>query len=209
VLSRGALVTEASDEMLHRFRVVDEARLARLSAAGALTATAVASALGELPPLARERLAVIVGTSAACLEENERFDRVRRERGPRGVEPKRFSRTSPNVPAGECALVFGFTGAAFSVGGGPGAALQALVVASGLVASGDADYAAVVSSEWVEDVTRELFAAAGLPIPLHGARALVLGTDGPGRPLDRPLLLQALKQGNGPLFEPDWYFASL
>jgi 3-oxoacyl-(acyl-carrier-protein) synthase len=202
-------VTEASDEMLHRFRVVDEARLARLSPAGALTATAVASALAGLPPLARARLAVVVGTSAACLDENERFDRVRRERGPTGVEPKRFSRTSPNVPAGECAIAFGFTGPAFSVGGGPGAALQALVVGSGLVASGDADYAVVVSSEWVEDVTRELFAAALLPVPVQGARALVLGTDGLGPPLDRPLLLEMLKQGSGPAFEPEWYFASL
>jgi 3-oxoacyl-[acyl-carrier-protein] synthase-1/3-oxoacyl-[acyl-carrier-protein] synthase II len=209
VLSRGELVKEPSYELLERFRAVDEARLARVSAAGALTATAVASALASLAPLPRARLAVIVGTAAACLDENERFDRVRRQRGPIGVEPKRFSRTSPNLPAGECAIAFGFTGPAFSVGGGPGAALQSLVVGSGLVASGDADYAIVVSSECVEDVARDLFARAGLPAPIHGARALVLGPGGEGPPLDRSALIETLRSGTGPAFAPEWYFASL
>jgi 3-oxoacyl-[acyl-carrier-protein] synthase-1/3-oxoacyl-[acyl-carrier-protein] synthase II len=209
VLSMGELVTEPAYELIERFRAVDEARLLRVSAAGALTATAVASALGALEPLPRARLAVIVGTAAACLDDNERFDRIRRERGPIGVEPKRFSRTSPNLPAGECAIVFGFTGPAFAVGGGPGAALQALVVGSGLVAAGDADYAVVVSSEWVEDVARDLFTVADLPAPVHGARAVVLGADGSGPPLDRAAILEMLKQGSGPAYHPEWYFASL
>jgi 3-oxoacyl-[acyl-carrier-protein] synthase-1/3-oxoacyl-[acyl-carrier-protein] synthase II len=209
VLSLGELVTVPSYEMLDRIRAVDEARLTRMSGAGALTATAVASALEGIEPLPRARSAVIVGTAAACLDENERFERVRRERGPIGVEPKRFSRTSPNLPAGECAIAFGFTGPAFSVGGGPGAALQALVVGSSLVAAGDADYAVVVSTEWVEGVARELFMAAELPVPAHGARALVLGTDGSGPPLDRAALLETLKRGAGPAFDPEWNFASL
>jgi acetyl-CoA acetyltransferase len=113
------------------------------------------------------------------------------------------------LPAGECAIAFGFTGPAFSVGGGPGAALQALVVGSGLVATGDADYAIVVSSESVEDVGRDLFVAAGLPAPSPGARALVLGPDGEGPPLDRVSLIETLKSGTGPAFAPEWYFASL
>jgi hypothetical protein len=78
-----------------------------------------------------------------------------------------------------------------------------------LVAAGDADYAVVVSTEWVEGVARELFMAAELPVPAHGARALVLGTDGSGPPLDRAALLETLKRGAGPAFDPEWNFASL
>jgi 3-oxoacyl-[acyl-carrier-protein] synthase II len=180
VVSLGELVTEPSRGAVSRFRAVDESRLDRLSAGGALAASAVASALAMATPLASfagDRIGVIVGTEVACLEENEKFDRVRRERGARGVEPKRFSRTSPNVPAGECAIAFGFSGPAFAVGGGPGAAVEALLVGSDLVAAGDADYVVVVALDEVSSVARDLFSAAGLAVPAHGARAVVLGTE--------------------------------
>jgi 3-oxoacyl-(acyl-carrier-protein) synthase len=107
------------------------------------------------------------------LEENERFERVLREKGPRAVEPKRFSRTSPNVPAGECAIAFGFTGPAIAVGGGPRAAVEALLVGSDLVAHGDADRVFVVLCDEVGPTTKAIFEAAGVAEPAAGARAVV------------------------------------
>ena len=146
--------------------MADEARVARLSPGGALAATAVASALGALGSLPRARVGIIVGTTAACLEENDRFHRVHREKGARAVEPKRFVRTSPNLPAGECAIAFGFQGPAFAVGGGPSAALQALLVSSELVAWGDADIVVAVVCDEVGDTTQALFLPLAFPFRL-------------------------------------------
>jgi 3-oxoacyl-[acyl-carrier-protein] synthase-1/3-oxoacyl-[acyl-carrier-protein] synthase II len=199
VISSGELVTEPSLDSLGRFRAVDEARLARLSEGGALAVSALASALAKgdgLASLPRDRVGVVVAATAACLEENEKFDRVRRERGARGVEPKRFSRTSPNVPAGECAIACGFSGPAFAVGGGPSAALEALLVGSDLVAFGDVDYAVVIASDEVGDVVGDLFARALLPVPRHGALAVVLGAAPDAAPaLERDALADILARG--------------
>ncbi|HEX6272031.1 MAG TPA: beta-ketoacyl synthase N-terminal-like domain-containing protein [Polyangiaceae bacterium] len=193
VLALGELVTEPALDAVAPHRAVDEARLGRLSPAGALVATALASALVARGPLPRERVGVVMGTTTGCLEENERFDRVRRESGPRAVEPKRFARTSPNVPAGECAIAFGFTGPAFAVGGGARAALEALLVATDLIAFGDADFVFAVVCDELGGVTRDLFSAAGVPVPASGARAVLLGRDAPAsRALDRGALLSLL-----------------
>ena len=195
-LSVGAWVTTPSFEAIGRLRAVDEARVARLSNAGALAATAIASALDGLEPFPRSRIGVVVGTSVGCLEENEVFDRTRRERGPRAVEPRRFSRTSPNLPAGECAIAFGFLGPAFAVGGGPNAPLEALLVGSDLVAAGDADYVLVVTCDEVGEVAREIFSAAGLNAPPHGAQAVVLGANGLENPIERRTLVEHLADRN-------------
>jgi 3-oxoacyl-(acyl-carrier-protein) synthase len=188
-------VTTPSFEAIGRLRAVDEARIARLSNAGALAATAIASALVGLESLRRSRVGVVVGTSVGCLEENEVFDRTRRERGPRAAEPRRFSRTSPNLPAGECAIAFGLLGPAFAVGGGPTAPIEALLVGLDLVAAGDADYVLVVTCDEVGDVARELFSAAGLVPPLYGARALLLGAEGFERHIDRAVLVELFGHG--------------
>jgi 3-oxoacyl-[acyl-carrier-protein] synthase II len=195
--SVGARVTTPSFEAIGRLRAVDEARVARLSNAGALAATAIASALDRLEPLPRSRVGVVVGTSVGCLEENELFDRTRRERGPRAVEPRRFSRTSPNLPAGECAIAFGFLGPAFAVGGGPNAPLEALLVGSDLVAASDADYVLVVTCDEVGEVATELFSAAGLIAPPHGAQAVVLAANGLENPIDRRILVELLTDRTG------------
>ncbi|HVR19996.1 MAG TPA: beta-ketoacyl synthase N-terminal-like domain-containing protein, partial [Polyangiaceae bacterium] len=198
VLSLGELVVAPSSAAIEPFRVADEARVARLSSGGALAATAVASALGALGSLPRARVGVVVGTTAACLEENARFHRVYREKGARAVEPKRFVRTSPNLPAGECAIAFGFLGPAFAVGGGPNAALEALLVSSTLIACGDADVVVAVVCDEVGDTTHALFSAAHVPVPPHGARAVVLGAETGGeRSLEPRILLELL--GGPPL----------
>ncbi len=198
VLAEGQLVTEPSLDAIGRFALVDPARTARLSSAGALAATAVASALAACVSLERSRAGVIVGTSVACLEENEAFDRVRRERGPRAVEPRRFSRTSPNLPAGECAIAFGFLGPAFAMGGGPSGPLEALLVGADLVAAGDADYVVVVSCDEVGTVAGDLFSAAGLSPPPHGARAVVMGSEPTdGAVLERRVIADMLQERPG------------
>jgi 3-oxoacyl-[acyl-carrier-protein] synthase-1/3-oxoacyl-[acyl-carrier-protein] synthase II len=189
LLATGPLVTAPELELLAARTRLDELRRSRLDRASALAVTAAARVLAELPALELdpETTAVIVGTSAASLEADEGFDQRRRERGAAFVEPRRFPATSPNLPAGWCAIAFGWQGPSVAVGGGPGAAEQALLVGYDLVAAGDAEHAVVITCDDVGPVTRDLYAAARLEVPRDGARALVLGATG-GPPLRRPAL---------------------
>ncbi|HSU38545.1 MAG TPA: beta-ketoacyl synthase N-terminal-like domain-containing protein [Polyangiaceae bacterium] len=190
LLATGPLVTAPDLELLAARTRLDELRRSRLDRASALAVTAAASVLAELPELDPETTAVIVGTSAASLEADEGFDQRRRERGAAFVEPRRFPATSPNLPAGWCAIAFGWQGPSVAVGGGPGAAEQALLVAYDLVAAGDAEHAVVITCDDVGPVTCDLYGAARLEPPRDGARALVLGVRG-GPPLRRPVLTRA------------------
>lgn len=147
----------------------------RLDRASALALTAAAALTDPERPWDSATTAVIVGTSAASLEADEVFDVRRRERGARAVEPRRFPATSPNLPAGQCSLALGLRGPALAVGGGPGAALDALLVAYDLVELGDADRALVLACDDAGSVTRDLFEAAGLPAPPDGALAVLIG----------------------------------
>jgi 3-oxoacyl-[acyl-carrier-protein] synthase-1/3-oxoacyl-[acyl-carrier-protein] synthase II len=187
LLHTGPRVREPDLELLAARTRLDELRRSRLDRASALAVTAVAAALDALPPLDPATTAVIVGTTAASLEADEAFDVRRRERGAGFVEPRRFPATSPNLPAGWCAIAFGWQGPSVAVGGGPGASEQALLVAHDLVAAGDAERAVVVTCDDVGPVTRDLCAAAGLEPPVDGAQVLVLGAAGAPR-LARPEL---------------------
>jgi hypothetical protein len=60
------------------------------------------------------------------------------------------------------------------VGAGLGAAAEALLVGYDLVAARDADAVVVVAAEHVGHVVRDLWGAAGWPVPSHGAVAIVL-----------------------------------
>jgi 3-oxoacyl-[acyl-carrier-protein] synthase-1/3-oxoacyl-[acyl-carrier-protein] synthase II len=186
VLHAGPFVSEPDLELLAAHTRLDELRRSRLDRASALAVTAAARAVAGLTGLGSETTAVVVGTSAASLEADEAFDRRRRERGATGVEPRRFPATSPNLPAGWCAIAFGWQGPSVAVGGGPGAADQALLVAHDLVAAGDAEHAVVITCDDVGPVTLDLHRAAGLPPPSDGARALVLGRAGASSAMTRP-----------------------
>ncbi|HEX4336744.1 MAG TPA: beta-ketoacyl synthase N-terminal-like domain-containing protein [Polyangiaceae bacterium] len=162
------LVAAASETRLPR------AAVSRLDPLSAAAVAAAASALRRAPPLARERMGVVVGTAAATLEIDAAYDARLRERGPRGVDPRRFPSTSPNLCAGNCTIAFGLLGPSLSVGAGPDADIEALMVGFDLVAAGDADSVLVIAAEQVGDVVRDVWAAMGLSAPEDGAAAIIL-----------------------------------
>jgi 3-oxoacyl-[acyl-carrier-protein] synthase II len=178
VVHESRRVTEPDLTLVARRSHLDPLRIERLDRASALAISAVAEALEAVPVLAAtdpKRVAVLVATEAGCLEANELFDAKRRERGPRGVEPRRFPATSPNLPAGLCSIAFGFQGPSFALGGGPGALEQARHVAGLLLRDHETELVLVVETDDVGAVVRDVFFAAGLPLPRDGARVLVLG----------------------------------
>ena len=173
-LAVGPRVTEPDLDLLARRTRLDEVRRSRLERASALAVTAVALALEPLGALAPETTGVVVSTMAASLEADELFDARRRHAGV-SVEPRRFPATSPNLPAGVCTIAFDFRGPALAIGGGPGAAAEALAIARALVAAGDAEHVVLVTCNDVGPTTRMLCRAAGLEVPEDGAEAVVLG----------------------------------
>lgn len=158
------------------------ARLDPLSAACVAAAASVLESRPELPSL--DRVGVIVGSAASVIENDDAFDLRVREQGARAAEPRRFPATSPNVPAGQCAIAFGLRGPAFAVGAGPEAPFEALLVAWDLLAVGDADALLVIAAEDVGPAVTSLWAAAGYPVPAGGAVAALL-CRGEGPALDR------------------------
>jgi 3-oxoacyl-[acyl-carrier-protein] synthase-1/3-oxoacyl-[acyl-carrier-protein] synthase II len=178
VLYESARVVEPDLALIARRSRLEPVRIERLERASALAVTAVAIALDASAVLAAAdpaRVAVIVATEGGCLEANEAFDAKRRERGPRGVEPRRFPATSPNLPAGLCSIAFGLTGPSFAIGGGQGALEQARHAAALLLRAGDADHVIIVVADDVGKVVRDVLGGARLPLPADGAAALVLG----------------------------------
>lgn len=163
---------------------MDRQHLSRLDPFSALVVAATASAIRRLPQPLPEETGIVVGSACATLENNERFDQRLRSHGARSVEPRRFPPTSPNLPAGQCSIAYGFRGIAFMVGSGLGAAIEALVVAHDLVATSDVDHLVFVAAEHVGHVVRDTWTAAGWPTPAHGAIAAVL-TAGGEHPIDR------------------------
>jgi len=171
----GEPVTDFDLEHLGRVTQIANVHLARLDPLSGLAIAASASALAEAPQLAKERTGIVVGTAAATIENNEAFARKLRERGPRGVEPRRFPCTSPNLAAGQVSIAFGLRGPSLSVGAGPSASIEGIVIAYDLLAAGDADAMIVVAAEDVGDSVRAIWARAGWPVPAHGALAVLLG----------------------------------
>ncbi len=147
---------------------------ARLDALSALAVAAVARLRrgGARWP---ERTGVLVASSSSTLEQDERFARRLRERGPRWAEPRRFVPTSPNVCAGQISIAFGLTALSHAVGAGPDAPLEALELGRELVARRRLDACLIVAAEEGGAVTRAIWSAAGWPAPEAGACAVLLG----------------------------------
>jgi 3-oxoacyl-[acyl-carrier-protein] synthase-1/3-oxoacyl-[acyl-carrier-protein] synthase II len=154
--------------------LLPKAVVSRLDPLSASAVAAAASALRRSPPLPREKMGVVVGTAAATIEIDAAFDRRLRERGPRGVDPRRFPATSPNLAAGNCTIAFGLLGPSLGVGAGPDADIEALMVACDLIGAGDADSVIVVAAEQVGDSVEAIWEAMGLTAPADGAAAVIL-----------------------------------
>ncbi|MEP7052341.1 MAG: beta-ketoacyl synthase N-terminal-like domain-containing protein [Pseudomonadota bacterium] len=198
--------------LVARFANLTEPDLERFDRPSLLGLSAVASVFASqtlaagLDAEARRSCGVLVGTMSASLEVNEAFAARLRERGPRGAEPRRFPATSPNLPAGRAAIVYGLQGPAFSVGANACAALEALLLGIELLEAGDAQSLFVVAIEDVGPVVREIFAAAELPQPEPGAIAALLDTGDAGLPLDAGSLAALLleQRGRVPKQAPGW-----
>ena len=183
--------------LIARATGIAEQDLERYDRPSLLCLTAVSSLLEAhtLTSDARKSCGVILGTMSASLEVNETFAARLRERGARGAEPRRFPATSPNLAPGRAAIAFGLQGPNFSVGAGPSAALEALLLAIELLAAGDAQALLVVAAEDVGPVVREVFGAAGLPQPEPGAIAALLDVGESGLPLEAQGLAARLREG--------------
>jgi len=204
VVAVGEPVTVATPESLRGLVATDPVKLARMDPLSLLAV----SALSVLPRVGSlgESTGVVVGSAAATLEIDAQFERRRRSRGP---EPRRFPATSPNLAPGECTIAFGWHGPSHSVGAGPSAALEALLVAHDWVASGDADTVAVVAVEQVADFVRAIWTRAGWPVPSSGAVAAVLAVSPTLPELPRAALVEAKKVADGahgalPEAAPGW-----
>lgn len=97
---------------------------------------------------------IVVGHALATFETNATYAARLRERGIRGVEPRKFPYTSPNAVAGECGTAFGWRGPGIALGAGLHAAVEALAVAIDLVRAGDADRLVVLAVDEIGDAAR-------------------------------------------------------
>jgi len=125
-----------------------EDRLVRADGLVRLTVAAVARLREALAAAGSASLAgagIVVGHGLATIDTNAAYlARIRSAGASRG-EPRRFPYTTPNAPAGECAVAFGLTGPSFAVGCGVHGGLEALAVAADLVRGGVAESLVVVA----------------------------------------------------------------
>lgn len=149
----------------------------RLDPLTALCATAVldlmpAPSAGK--SAVRKRVAVVLGSIAATLEHNAGYQARLRERGHAAADARRFPATSPNLAPGMLSILFGLTGPSFTLGAGPAAPFEALLVGHQLVACGDVEEAIVIAGDCVGPSVASVFSTAELAPPAHGALALRL-----------------------------------
>jgi 3-oxoacyl-[acyl-carrier-protein] synthase II len=114
-------------------------RLARADDLVRLSVAAVAKLDKNVVPVRNRGFGMIVGHGLATIETNARFLARLVTSGVSRAEPRRFAYTTPNAPAGECAVAYGLTGPSFAVGGGPHGGIEAIDVAADLVRGGHAD----------------------------------------------------------------------
>ncbi len=145
-------------------------RLARSDSLTHLVLDALASLAERVGREALAGAGLVVGHDIATVATNEAFYRRVAERGPRAAEPRKFPFTSPNVCAGEAAIVFGLRGPSLSLGGEPGERPGAFELARELVAGGlcPACVAIEVTAP-PSPLGGLIFGALGLAAPREGA----------------------------------------
>jgi len=150
----GDLEAQTAPARLASITGYSEDKIARADLLVRLTMAAVGKlrdALGSI-----EGAGILVGLGLATIDTNALYlARIESAGAARG-EPRRFPFTTPNAPAGECAVAFGLTGPAFAVGGGPHGGIEALGVASELVRAGVADRIVVVAVDEAGEGSRRL-----------------------------------------------------
>ena len=154
-------------------------RLARLDEVCRLGMAAVAQLAQRVGHEALVGAGIVAGHAYATIDTNEIFDARRRALGATRVDPRVFPATTPNAVAGECAIAFKLTGLAFAVGAGLDGGVEALRVATDLVAAGDADRIVVLAVDDAGPVAHELWRAgsdATRPFA-KGAAAVLIGAD--------------------------------
>jgi len=117
---------------------------------------------------------IVVGLGLATIETNALFLERLRTHGAAKGEPRRFPFTTPNAGAGECGVVFGLTGPAFAVGGGPHGGIEALAIAADLVRSGVAERIVVVAADHAGPASERI-----APGTASGAVALLVSATAP------------------------------
>ena len=129
----------------------------RLARADELVRLAVA-AVAKLAPACGSLAGagVIAGHGLATIETNAKFLARIVSSGVSRAEPRRFAYTTPNAPAGECAVAFGLTGPTFAVGGGPCGGIEAIDVAAELVRAGAARQLVVVAVDEAGEASARL-----------------------------------------------------
>ena len=158
-VSRAVALVDDIDEQTAPARLAaltgySEDKIARADLLVRLTMAAVGKLRDAVGPI--EGAGILVGLGLATIDTNALYlARIESAGAARG-EPRRFPFTTPNAPAGECAVAFGLTGPAFAVGGGPHGGIEALGVASELVRAGVADRIVVVAVDEAGEGSRRL-----------------------------------------------------
>jgi hypothetical protein len=164
LLTRAAVLAESGGTT--RDAHVDGNRLRRMDRfgrSGVLAGARVLSAAGveRAAPLASPdpRFGVVVGTAYGCRDAITQHERLLA--GASKVEdlaPTVFAATVHNTVCGELAILFGLGGVAETLTSGRTAGLEALVLAVGRIAQGDADRILVVAAEGIDEEMRRAFA---------------------------------------------------
>jgi 3-oxoacyl-[acyl-carrier-protein] synthase II len=143
-----AVVSEATGHEVDKLLRIDELSL--------LGATAVAQ-------LARSDLAgggIVLGHALATVDINERFYARILAKGPPSAEPRLFPPTSPNLMPGQIAILFGLTGPSAATVSGPNGALDPLLLAAELVASGATERVVVCALDLLGPTSSSILAGA-------------------------------------------------
>jgi len=145
------------------------------------TALAVQDAKLDLNTENLSRMAVVLGTGFGCIELTETFYQSIAANGYAGSDPIVFPETLTNAPAAHVARVFGLRGPNITVTHKGLSGERALMQASALLRSGQADVAIVLAGdtltrtmyEWYEAaslLSRACFGPGPVPVPLSTER---------------------------------------
>ncbi len=190
-VSRGVHVTAPlAASMLAARTGYAEDKIARADDLVRLALTAVAELEERVGPV--RGAGIITGLGLATIDTNAAFLARIRERGAARSEPRLFPYTTPNAAGGECAVAFGLTGPMFAVGGGSHGGIEALAVASDLIATGVADRIVVVAADEGGAASRTV-----APDCQSGAVALLVA----GAPLEARIEAAGVSFGPGHLDE--------